>query len=152
MNKYSGIIRKIRLEKQNNNKECIICDKYKEITELHHLVEVADLGKAIKLLSVASHVEELIKGVWICPNHHAIYHKLLSLSDNNMELLLRLGKKEIKKYQEIYEFCLELYKDLQKYVFLAEENMTKKETERDISIKINMLHHVIKKLQLIENK
>lgn len=66
------IQRTIRAQSRGKPKEsCFICGQHKEITELHHIVSVEEMAKAIKTYSIPK-VPNVT--VWLCPNHHALWH------------------------------------------------------------------------------
>ena len=64
---------------------CYICNKFSNIIEQHHLVLISSVEKP--LLEVIKHdsqygylnkLHQIMQTVYLCPNHHRIYHKLLS--------------------------------------------------------------------------
>lgn len=150
MDGYTKFIRQIKINGLNSQKGCYICNKYESICELHHLVEVSYISKVVKAFP-DTQLYEMIKGIWLCPNHHTIFHKLLC--NNSYETLVILDDEEIEKYERLYEFSLELYNNLKQLIFEAEiKKEDKAELMRDIQNKIITIRYVIKKLQNKSNQ
>lgn len=61
---------------RSNPEPCHICGKYQEIAHQHHLYPVAKLAQwAIDNNWLARPFR--IPVVWLCPNHHAMFHALV---------------------------------------------------------------------------
>lgn len=104
------IIKRIKV---NNieRKPCHICNQYVYITQLHHLITYSESNKL--LLKIRSNrknefeyyfntLNEIMEGIWLCPNHHSIYHKLLS--KQYIEVILMLSNNDREKYLKLFEY------------------------------------------------
>ncbi len=92
-------IRASDLRKKNNyaREQCSICNKHKEIAELHHVVP---LKKCAELLN-SGEKEIISPRIWLCPNCHAYFHKLLySEFTKNEEYLLLATWGETEEIRE----------------------------------------------------
>lgn len=105
--------------KNLNKKDCYICNRYGYITELHHLTTISDINKMFYLIekyseidmkSFFENVNDIVSAIWLCPNHHRIYHKLLSKQD--VQTALMISKEEKEKYSELFEHVKSLYEIL----------------------------------------
>ncbi len=123
MGKYSKEIRNLKLT--SKNKKCYICEKYENITELHHLVKVSDISKYMDKFEEDNILTNSLRGVYLCPNHHTLLHKLIS--EKYYDYTHSLTKEEIKKYYALLQYTKELYTDIYDYI-----NSTKYETTLDI--------------------
>lgn len=61
------------LYKPKEKQSCYICGKYKPVCEAHHVLKVS---RAIEIINQYEYQGEItIRIVWLCPTHHALYHK-----------------------------------------------------------------------------
>lgn len=148
MGKYSKGIRKLKISK--NKKDCYICDKYKCITELHHIVRVADISEHMdSYIRDDETLLKLMQGVWLCPNHHTILHKLLS--KKYLEVIFDLDELELSKYRQLLTFSKELYDTLPEYTY-DETGHVKKDFLRiryQLDMAIYMIEELIKRLSKV---
>lgn len=112
------IIERARTDKIDKNK-CYICDKYEYIAELHHLVTISDINRIAtdiknnKLKEFNNCIEqlnEIVEAIWLCPNHHTIYHRLLSKQYVQFALMLSIDER--KKYSKLFEYAINLYQKI----------------------------------------
>lgn len=144
MGEYSKGIRKIKISKDKD--DCYICNQYKYITELHHIVRVADISEHLDTyVKDDETLLSLLKGVWLCPNHHTILHKLLS--KNYLEVIFKLNEVELIRYHNLLTFSKKLYDSLPRYTY-DEKGKVKKEFLQ-IRCQIDM---TIQILEMIQNK
>lgn len=88
------IIRAISRQKQGERQACFVCNKHRFITELHHIIPVKEIALYIHETGKRNHPMPM---VWLCPNHHAYWHKLEGKSDNfGVYLHLSLEEEEAK--------------------------------------------------------
>ena len=95
MGRYSKIIREMKFEKIENN-NCCICNKYGDISEKHHIIPVSTLSKVYDIVHDESIFYKFNKAIMLCPNHHSIYHKIMS---RNNKVLGNLTVEEIEYYR-----------------------------------------------------
>lgn len=129
------IIKRINT-KNLNKKDCYICNRYGYIAELHHLITISDINKMLYMieqysdLDIKDYFEELnsiIEGIWLCPNHHLIYHKLLS--KQSVQIALMISENEKEKYNKLFEHVKYLYEKLI-------QNMKDKSVDRRIIVQL----------------
>lgn len=96
-----------RLTQRTDKAPCYICGQHKLITELHHLTPVGEMAEylAYAVLSQKPQYEIRIATVWLCPNHHAIWH-LMSKANQGCEtdyddILSALSLREQGQYQRL---------------------------------------------------
>lgn len=120
MNKreISIAIRKAYKREEVQRDACYICDKWKEISHFHHVIGVSELT------NWSYHEDVLwnffpITVVWLCPNHHALVHRLrdkgMSMEDK-CKMLDHLNMDERDALQQLVELR---ENDLEKIRFRA---------------------------------
>ena len=68
------VARRIRqITPRDEKQPCYVCGKYKQIAHLHHPFPVEDLTLFVLFYDLYSS-PLYIPVVWLCPNHHALYH------------------------------------------------------------------------------
>lgn len=140
MGKYSKGIRKLKFT--CNNKRCYICDNYEHITELHHLVKVSDISKYIDKVEEDNIINRVLRGVYLCPNHHTLLHKLMS--KKYLDVIFDLSTNEVQQYYILLEYTKQLYVSIYEYI-----NNQKSETTFDIlklKVHINQVCSMLKKI------
>ncbi len=80
------------------DKRCYVCCRYDQITEYHHVVTVAEVAHCCMngLLNINN--IKPIPGVYLCPNHHTILHKLYR---GDTSVFKCVGEEEVNKCSEI---------------------------------------------------
>lgn len=90
-------LRKKHSERKQN---CYICDLHRDITELHHILSLADCAMLRNIcINVRSN-----KGVWLCPNHHVYFHKV----EKDPMRLNDLTETEVEKFLELFDIRVNL--------------------------------------------
>lgn len=108
------IVKRVKYNKSDKEK-CYICNKYEYITELHHLVTISDINSILSeikeqeanLDSCYSKLNEIVEGIYLCPNHHTLYHKLLS--KEYIQIVLILSSEERERYLNCFEKAKDIY-------------------------------------------
>ncbi len=140
MKRINAEIRRIKFKERQN---CYICDRYKDIAEAHHLIEVSDIGKYIEIIQDDFQFYKSLKGVWLCPNHHTIYHKIYS--NKGGKICVELDEKERDGYMNLYKYAQTEYKKLIEGI----ENSFKISDEEK-ALKYEVISRIKKKIDKIE--
>lgn len=127
-NKKQQIIKNIRRDlpfESSPRQPCFICGKYQSITHQHHVVYVSELAQLAIDYDYPWYLLP-IRGVWLCPNHHAIVHAINNITtERGLELSNDIEDSEWCKFDELDKLrkmqfdiifkCIELY-DSDNYV------------------------------------
>lgn len=140
MKQINEEIRKIKFKERQN---CYICDRYKDITEAHHLIEVSDISKYIEIIQSDIQFYESLRGVWLCPNHHTIYHKIYS--NKGGKICTELNEREKDDYINLYKYAQTEYNKLTQEI----ENSLKI-SNKDKALKYEVISIIKKKINKIQ--
>ena len=136
MGKYDKFIRSMKFEKiQNNN--CCICGKYDYISEKHHIIPVSVLSSVYDIVNDVEIFNKYNRAIVLCPNHHAIYHKLIS---KNKEILENLNIKELTIYKELI---------LENLTFYTETLMRFRKCEKNVK-QLGSIQQIMKEKKKLE--
>ena len=78
---------------------CFVCGKYRPITHLHHVIPVDDLARLVVKRQLYG-VNLYMPTVWLCPNHHALWHKL-EKDKTSEEVWECLTPEELGRYDQL---------------------------------------------------
>lgn len=148
------IVKRLKTNSKDR-KDCYVCDKYNYITELHHLITMSDINKILLEIKCSKKINfedyfnslnEVVEGIYLCPNHHTLYHKLLS--KEYVEIILMLSNAERKKYSELFKYVKKKYEviiDSLRNIEL-ERSIIKQMTKEKIKIEttLNVLYEIQK--------
>lgn len=89
-----------------NRKPCVVCGKYASITEAHHVIPVHQLARLCKSVSVP--LDQMcnlpIRYIWLCPNHHVLFHRIGSSRIKNVETIVEdIGLAEYRSLEIIWQ-------------------------------------------------
>lgn len=108
MNEKTRLIRLLRASTKRGDyrPNCFVCNKHYCITELHHLIPVSVIADMI-IASQKPVKEVFMPTVWLCPNHHALWHLVEKkyVTDLGFEAFESLTEQEAQKFQEMEEMC-----------------------------------------------
>ena len=94
---------------KEEQKDCKICGKHKEITHLHHVLPLKDAAKWLNL----GYLEEInISCVWLCPNCHSYIDKIMK--GHNMYLAIKVFSDD--EYKNLLE-VLKMRDDLESALY-----------------------------------
>jgi hypothetical protein len=79
---------------------CYVCGKYRHIAHLHHPFPVEDIMLFVLFYGLYD-APLYIPTVWLCPNHHALYHLVQDTQGMSKEALEGVGHDELVKFSEI---------------------------------------------------
>lgn len=101
---------------------CCICNKYKFISEAHHLFPISELVSIIQQyhlcidLIFAVGTVNVLKTAWLCPNHHAIYHAYNRRSNivnmDVIEFIAQASEDEQTRLREFFNLADKHYSDV----------------------------------------
>src|SRR5690242_19170838 len=96
------IAKRIRqITPRGEKQHCYVCGRYKYIAHLHHPFAVEDLTLFVLFYGLYD-MPLYIPTVWLCPNHHAIYHLVHNSGGNlDREVLADISRDELLKISEI---------------------------------------------------
>lgn len=83
---------------------CYICEKHQPISHLHHVIPVSQMATLLTRagcgLEAQAHLT--VRVVWLCPNHHAIWHKINGTPQEIVPYLIsQLSEKERDAYEQL---------------------------------------------------
>ena len=82
---------------------CFVCYRYKRITHAHHLVEVGKVAKVLHMMAIFDWSPK-IPVVFLCPNHHALWHEMNRLGSAFLsEVMGEFEKHERDRLVELAE-------------------------------------------------
>lgn len=105
----TGVAERLRqITSRKEQEACFVCDKYKAITHLHHVVPVNEMAAFIIKHDLFD-VPVPLPTIWLCPNHHAILHlltrRITSYEDaaakRQTDICNSITVEEWKRYEEI---------------------------------------------------
>lgn len=84
---------------------CAVCGKYKSITEVHHIIPASKLADIFIEHNV--NIDILMKLdvllIWLCPNHHALFHAIENLTSKSALLLIEdVGIEEYQSLEPLF--------------------------------------------------
>ena len=86
---------------------CAVCGKYRAISEAHHIIPVYQLAElcsdhGVDALTVAF---VPVRFVWLCPNHHAMFHKIEGgeTDEGKADLLSELDSEEKERFSRLWD-------------------------------------------------
>lgn len=131
---YKRTLRSIKFNCINYG-NCYICNKFSNIVEQHHLLLISSADKPIfevikndSQYGYLNKLHQIMQTVYLCPNHHRIFHKLLSKEDFTTSTYLE--EKELKLYIKLLNISFKSYKILYEYLIRIKAS-------QDICLKIN---------------
>lgn len=115
---YKDLIRLMYSKPVDSRQPCLICGKYQAITHMHHVIPVSQMSKSLEKLNPDAKyltANLKIRYVWLCPNHHALFHKFNGRDGNELwgdarlELIEEIGWDEYKTMQVVFNIYQSAY-------------------------------------------
>lgn len=82
---------------------CMVCGKYRSIAHMHHVIPISEMAEYLEKYNVdvfeAVHLNLTV--VWLCPNHHALWHKTRVAGADRAEAFADLSRAELEGFQRI---------------------------------------------------
>lgn len=97
------IIKRLReITPKSERQDCFVCGRFKCVAQQHHLLPVSEMADFVMKHSLFD-TQLYIPTVWLCPNHHAIWHIISRqhMDDRTLEAFQSLAEDEIKRYDEL---------------------------------------------------
>lgn len=84
---------------------CAVCERYACITEAHHVIPVKQLAKMCVQAGVTiDQLERLpVRYIWLCPNHHALFHYIESRRHRTKTLLECIDGEELHSLKIMWD-------------------------------------------------
>lgn len=120
---YAKIIRAI-FQPSTERESCAVCDKYKSITEAHHVIPVAEMATLChKAKVLAYRLEKLpVYFMWLCPNHHALFHLLSGMKGKSksqaehLAIIHDIGIEEHKAMKTVFDWYSKGHSEFRKFL------------------------------------
>lgn len=114
------LIREVFIIPRNKKSECAVCGKYKSIAHAHHVYPVSKLAKLVCQAELTiSQLEGLpVKYVWVCPNHHALFHVISDprSSREGLAVIEDIGIEEYRTLKVLFDLLEENSKEIMDYI------------------------------------
>jgi len=112
-------VRIIRNEyKVRERKPCFICGDHELITHAHHLYDVAHMANILEIANISPATDDLlVEYVWLCPNHHAYWHKIHE-KNKSQEVIYseKFNDREVAMYSQLNEVTQKFHDKFMKWV------------------------------------
>lgn len=85
---------------------CFVCGKYQSITHAHHVIPVAEVATLFTKADVQPEeaMDFRMAYIWLCPNHHTIFHLIHNRSMRNILTLAEdIGEDEVNSMKRVFD-------------------------------------------------